>query len=329
MTVKANSYYKENLIALIRAIAGDVVYINTPRIFFDLTHDIAVAAMISQLIYWSDKAGRADGFIYKSYRNWYDEVGASRYAVQKFKKLPFVISKLIRANGAPTTHYRIDMDKLLDALRTLVPDAQPFSPDPRPENERSIDPFQTIGEPFSNNPLPEIEQSIDPFQTIDMPISNNPLSENEQSLTDTTTDTTTDITTLKEGPPFFFNDPDFSEVDHEKETPKIAGSDKSVMQAGRTIDHEHFKQFLAALAEITGYDLAIKKSAARLMVAARQLVGAGYTMADLYHFLSYWKDTDWRWKKDNQLPTPEDVLLNISRSKYYRKKSLRRWLGQD
>ena len=333
VSYKPHTSHKDTLTAFLRSLAGDVAYIHTPRIFFDLTRDIGVAAMLSQLIYWSDRAVRADGFVYKSSRSWYEEVGASRYAVQKFNQLPFVITKVLYANGSPTTHYRIDMEKLFESLKALCPNDCPPSDGPLPENAQSTVSFQTIDEPISNIPLSENAQSIDPFQTIDMPISNIPLSENEQSLTDTTTHTTThtttDITTLKEGPPFFFNHPAFSDGHLENQVSQTEANPKNAPPSAAESDPAQFKLFLEALAHITGCDLAIKKTAARLLLAARQLVGAGYTIPDLDNFLDYWKASDWRWQKDHQLPTPEDVLFNISRSKYYHQNKRKRWLGQE
>jgi len=326
---KPHTSHKDTLTAFLRSLAGEVAYIHTPGIFFDLTRDIAVAAMLSQLIYWSDRAVRADGFVYKSSRNWYEEVGASRYAVQKFNQLPFVITKVFHANGSPTTHYRIDIEKLLAALKALCPEDCPLSDGPLPQNAQFTVSFQTIDEPISNIPLSEIAQSIDPFQTIDMPISNIPLSENEQSLTDTTTHTTTDTTTLKEGPPFLFNHPAFSDAHLEKQVSQTEADPKNAPPSAAESDPAQFNLFLEALAQITGCDLAIKKSFSRLLIAARQLVQTGYTIPDLHNFLAYWKATDWRWKKNQQLPTPEDVLLNISRSKYYHQNKRKRWLGQE
>jgi len=66
MTQKSNTSYRDKLAAVLKSIAGQTMYISTPRIFFDLTHDLVLAAMISQLVYWSDRATRSDGFVFKS-----------------------------------------------------------------------------------------------------------------------------------------------------------------------------------------------------------------------------------------------------------------------
>jgi len=62
---------------------------------------------------------RRDGFVYKSSHDWFLETGASDHAVRKFKKQPFVETKVLKANGVPTTHYRINEEKLAAALLDL------------------------------------------------------------------------------------------------------------------------------------------------------------------------------------------------------------------
>ena len=69
-----------------------------------------------------------------------------------------------------------------------------------------------------------------------------------------------------------------------------------------------------ALAATTGLDPRLKSHAVRLDRASRELMQAGYTPAQVSAFLPYWRSHDWRWKKDRQLPTPEDLLADIARS---------------
>jgi hypothetical protein len=326
MSQKPRTQYHDRMISMLKAVSSQTMYISAPRPFFELTHDLVLAAMIAQLVYWCDRATRSDGFVFKSARDWYDEVGATRYAVQKFKKLPFVFTKIVRANGSPTTHYRIDMDKLAQALLGNDPFFDPDPKDREPEMGRSDVRNEPVDELNSHNGVSESRGSTFRNETNHHPISDEPPSENEQTLTDITTDTTTDNTTFKREPPEFLiyselADWELEKAEQKKETPPI-GAEK----ADRSKEREEFRQFTNALADITGYDISLKKTSSRVLVAARQLVQAGYTLADLNHFLPYWKEIDWRWKKNNQLPTPEDVLLNICRARNH-KNRFRRWFG--
>ena len=108
---------RDELIAFIGGLSGHENIIAVPRMFVSLTDDWGVAAMLNQLIYWSSRAKRTDGFVYKSVEEWKDEVGGiTRHTVDKLKELPFVETKLMKANGAPTTHYRINFDILIKLI---------------------------------------------------------------------------------------------------------------------------------------------------------------------------------------------------------------------
>jgi len=109
--------HKDRIYALIKDSWGEVNVLAIPRIFITITGSLALASLLSQLLYWSDRAKRRDGFVYKSARDWYLEVGASEYAVDKFNRLPYIETRVKKANGCPTTHYRINFEKLAELIR--------------------------------------------------------------------------------------------------------------------------------------------------------------------------------------------------------------------
>lgn len=76
--------------------------------------------ILHQLLYWSDRAKRKDGFVYKSSAEWQKELGVKDHAVRKFKKLPDIETIVRRANGHPTNHYRVRLEELKQALFDLV-----------------------------------------------------------------------------------------------------------------------------------------------------------------------------------------------------------------
>ncbi len=92
---------------------GHEYIISIPRLLIDLTGDWTLAAMLNQLLYWSEKKE----WIYKSLDDWNLELGAvSRHKMNQLKRFPFIETKIMRANGSPTTHYRIDEDILKQEL---------------------------------------------------------------------------------------------------------------------------------------------------------------------------------------------------------------------
>jgi len=101
---------------LIKSVSGQANILTIPRIYIDLTGDHISALFLSQCVYWSDR-GR-DGWFYKSASEWEDELGLSSYQVRRcIKSLAAYIQTDVRkANGAPTTHYKVDFEELRKSI---------------------------------------------------------------------------------------------------------------------------------------------------------------------------------------------------------------------
>lgn len=74
-----------------------------------------------QCYYWSDKTKRTDGFFYKTQEEFTKEISLSDYQQKRIRtklvELGVLHEKRIKANGAPTIHYMVDveaMQKILD-----------------------------------------------------------------------------------------------------------------------------------------------------------------------------------------------------------------------
>lgn len=83
------------------------------------------AAMIRQLLYWSARAKRADNRVYKSWRDWETELSFSQWRTEYLLKLGILESfgierTVMKANGAPTNHYRLDVEAFLTKLAAFV-----------------------------------------------------------------------------------------------------------------------------------------------------------------------------------------------------------------
>ncbi len=96
---------------IISNFAGQNNILTIPRPFIDFCGDIPTALLLSQLLYWTDKTKRPDGYIYKSYKEWKSELCISERQVKrasdKLKKEGILETKIKKANGAPTLHYRL------------------------------------------------------------------------------------------------------------------------------------------------------------------------------------------------------------------------------
>lgn len=109
---------------LISAFSGNDRTLTIPVIYIELTGDMHTAALLNQIIFWSDKSKRNDGFFYKTYTEWESEVHLSEYQVRRsakvLEKLGFIEMKLKRANGSPTLHYKLNFSKLSDSILEFI-----------------------------------------------------------------------------------------------------------------------------------------------------------------------------------------------------------------
>lgn len=141
------------LVATLLTMAGQRNVLTIPRAFVHFTKSLEAAMLLNQLLYWIPR-GHDDGSIYKSDKEWQEELCLSRYAVRQAREclvaMGFLTTKVHRARGAPTVHYFLDYDALVDCwtewLRT----------DDRLSEIEQSDCLK------SNNPMSEIEQSDRP-----------------------------------------------------------------------------------------------------------------------------------------------------------------------
>lgn len=105
---------------IIHSFSGNERHITIPKIYLELTGDFNTAALLNQLVFWSDKTKRKDGFFYKSYKEWEEEICLSQYqvsrSIKQLKEMKVVDTKLKKADGAPTIHYYVNMEVLSQSI---------------------------------------------------------------------------------------------------------------------------------------------------------------------------------------------------------------------
>lgn len=89
--------------------------------FVEVFGGINEALIIQDLLYWSDKGDREDGFIYKSQNELTNETGltirqqnGARKKLNSFAGL--IVTERHPIRGAPTLHYKLDLGILLKAI---------------------------------------------------------------------------------------------------------------------------------------------------------------------------------------------------------------------
>ncbi|MDF2791087.1 MAG: hypothetical protein K0S80_4189 [Neobacillus sp.] len=106
--------FKHQVFSLISQFTGqnNVITINVPLVEF--AGELETGLFLSQLIYWSDRGTRSDGFFYKTDEEWHQEIMLSKYSVRKSRKkleeLGLLETMIKKANGNPTVHYKFNKD---------------------------------------------------------------------------------------------------------------------------------------------------------------------------------------------------------------------------
>lgn len=129
--------------ATLLALAGTQNRIVIDKAFVQFTGSLEAAILLSQLLYWTPRAGRPDGFIAKSSKEWASELFLSEYAIRKAREhlenMGILETKVMRWNGSPTLHYRIKMDELINRWNRWISQLDfAKSQNPNCENAESI-----------------------------------------------------------------------------------------------------------------------------------------------------------------------------------------------
>ena len=128
---------------------------------------VTVGLWMSQLIYWSDKGGDPDGWIYKTRDDWADETAMGIYEVTGARKralaLGVIEEKLARVPAC--LHYRVRWDVLEQIVSAYI----------------------------EAHPTPQTTPSIGKNPILELGKTQNKSWEKPNTITETTTETTTEI----------------------------------------------------------------------------------------------------------------------------------------
>lgn len=115
---KVNS--QKQILELIRSISGQANVLTIPRMYVEKLKSHRAALFLSQCVYWSNKTSDPDGWFYKTYAEWLDELGLPQHAVETCRRL--LVSKNIiefeirRKSGTNVGYWRVKFDSLVELL---------------------------------------------------------------------------------------------------------------------------------------------------------------------------------------------------------------------
>ena len=163
------------------------------RCFVNLTGSVTAALMLSQALYWQQRAKSDDGWWFKTRDDWTEETGMTRReqegARKKLRNLGILREDL---RGVPATlWYKVDETRLLEAIANLGNAAVSDSSPPTPVGTKP--PIQLVqNRPTRRAKTAQLEGRKPPNKLVQIAPTFNE--------TETTTETTTEITTTTPNP---------------------------------------------------------------------------------------------------------------------------------
>ncbi len=123
---------RDSIYSLIRSMSGQANILTIPRIFVSITKSHRAALLLSQSIYWSDRATAQGGWFYKSYREWLEEIGLNQHAVETgvklLRELDLIETKVQKVGTRLTRWYRPNMERLAELIEVTLAETANVKP---------------------------------------------------------------------------------------------------------------------------------------------------------------------------------------------------------
>jgi len=107
-------HYQQVVFSLIEEISGQKNILTIPKPFIKYTGSIEAALLLSQIIYWSSRTSDPDGWFYKRYIDWENEIALTKHkcntAIGVLKRKKIIKTKVKKANGNPTLHFQLQRE---------------------------------------------------------------------------------------------------------------------------------------------------------------------------------------------------------------------------
>lgn len=118
-----------------------------------LKGDHCAALFLGQLIYWTGKGANPDGWIYKTYQEWEEELFIKKDKAMAIKKkleeLNLITTMVKKIGNTPVLHYKVNQETLIEfLLETCEKEG-----DDKPEDKKPYTPSDNEEEPKPNEKL--------------------------------------------------------------------------------------------------------------------------------------------------------------------------------
>jgi hypothetical protein len=164
--------YQRQMYSLIENTTGQANILTIPVMYINYTGSIEAALLLSQLCYWTSRTQNSEGWIYKTNKEWQEEIHLKEYSIRKATKvlvdMDIIEVQIKRANGSPTLHYRIKQVEFLNSILRFLKNETLNSQKPTCENTKTLTDTTTETTPKTTTNIytSESPEYTDEFETF-------------------------------------------------------------------------------------------------------------------------------------------------------------------
>jgi hypothetical protein len=127
------SDHKKNLNReIIGLFSGQSSQVTIPKLYIEITGSYSLAIVLNQAVFWSNKSSCKDGFFYKTYEEWFDEIHIpERTLRRRFNALEtseLITTKVKKVKGANTKHVKPHTDRIIELISIMMDGNNPIRP---------------------------------------------------------------------------------------------------------------------------------------------------------------------------------------------------------
>lgn len=117
---------------IISLFSGQASIVTTPKLYIQLTGSHSLATVLNQCVFWSNKSELKDGWFYKKYTEWYEEIHIPertlRRCFERLEILGWITTKVKKVKGVNIKHIHPNMDRIIESISDMLSTDSPIRP---------------------------------------------------------------------------------------------------------------------------------------------------------------------------------------------------------
>ncbi len=109
---------------IIALFSGQSSQVSTPKLYIQLTGSHSLALVLSQIVFWSNKSSCKDGYFYKTYEEWFEEIHIPERTLRRrfdlLEERDWITTKVRKVNGKNIKHAIPNMDRIIESISIML-----------------------------------------------------------------------------------------------------------------------------------------------------------------------------------------------------------------